>query len=183
MKVPVFSFEKLHDVDVSLGPEMKSTGEVLGIAKDFSEALLKGLLGAGIKIPQKGNILITVKDNDKQELIPIAEGFSMMGFNIYATGKTAKLLNSNYIATNAVRKIGEGSPDIIELMQSGGIDLVINTPTRGRQQGRDGFKIRRKAVELSIPCLTSLDTAKALLNTLKSGKKLSEIDLVDITTV
>ncbi|MGE4283999.1 MAG: carbamoyl-phosphate synthase large subunit [Clostridia bacterium] len=183
VKVPVFSFEKLHDVDISLGPEMKSTGEVLGISDNFAEALYKGLVGAGFKMPRKGNILMTVRDSDKQELISIAQDFEKLGFKLYATGNTAHRLNQNYIATNVVKKIGEGSPDILDLIQSGTIDLVINTPTRGRQPGRDGFKIRRKAVEQSIPCLTSLDTAKAVIDSLKLNKEQKDLEVIDITRI
>ncbi len=182
VKVPVFSFEKLHDVDISLGPEMKSTGEVLGIARTFPEALYKGIIGSGIKLPKKGGgILMTVRDTDKQELVPLAEEFEKLGFTLYATGKTANLLNSSGVATNAVKKIDEGSPNILDLIQSGKVSLVINTPTRGRKPDRDGFKIRRKAVEISIPCLTSLDTVKAVLGCLKLGKEVGELEIVDLS--
>lgn len=168
IKVPVFSFEKLHDVDVSLGPEMKSTGEVLGIGRNFHEALYKGMMATGMKLPSPGGgILMTVRDSDKTELIGIAEQFEKLGFTLWATGKTARTLNMHGIATNAVKKIGEGSPDLLDLISSGKIDLVINTPTRGRQPERDGFRIRRKAVEMSIPCLTSLDTARAVLDCIR----------------
>ncbi|MCR4434347.1 MAG: carbamoyl-phosphate synthase large subunit [Clostridiales bacterium] len=184
VKVPVFSFEKLQDVEISLGPEMKSTGEVLGIAKNFPEALYKGITASGIKLPQKGSgILMTVRDSDKPELIPIAEGFERLGFKLWATGKTANMLNTYGIATNAVRKIGEGHPDILDLIQSGSIGLVINTPTKGREPERDGFKIRRKAVETSIPCLTSLDTAKAVLECLKLGKNGADLEVVNLSVL
>lgn len=182
VKVPVFSFEKLHNVDTSLGPEMKSTGEVLGIAKTFPEALYKGITASGMKLPLKGGgILMTVRDTDKIELIPIAEEFEKLGFDLYATGKTAKLLNSHGIATNAVKKIDEGSPNIIDLIQSGKISLVINTATKGRKPETDGFKIRRKAVEISIPCLTSLDTAKAVIECLKLGKTSKDMEIVNLS--
>lgn len=182
VKVPVFSFEKLHDVDTSLGPEMKSTGEVLGIGKSFYEALYKGIIASGIKLPTKGGgILMTVRDNDKTELIPIAETFEKLGFELWATGKTAKMLNTYGIATNAVKKIDEGSPNILDLIQSRRIKLVVNTPTKGRQPERDGFKIRRKAVEMSIPCLTSLDTVKAILSCLKLANMERELDVVDLS--
>ncbi len=180
VKVPVFSFEKLPDVDISLGPEMKSTGEVLGIAKTFPEALFKGLSASGIKIPHKGNVLMTVRDADKVELIPIAEQCERLGFNLYATGKTEHLLNSYNVATNYVKKIDEGSPNILDLIESGKIDLVINTPTKGRKPERDGFRIRRKAVEQSIPCLTSIDTAKAVVDTLKLGKEIGDLEIVEM---
>lgn len=182
VKVPVFSFEKLHDVDTSLGPEMKSTGEVLGIGKSFYEALYKGIVASGIKLPVKGDgILMTVRDNDKSELMPIAETFEALGFELWATGKTAKMLNTYGIATNSVKKIDEGSPNILDLIQSGRIKLVINTPTKGRQPERDGFKIRRKAVEMSIPCLTSLDTVKAVLSCLKLINTERDLDVVDLS--
>ena len=180
VKIPVFSFQKLPDVDVTLGPEMKSTGEVLGISKDFSEALFKGLIASGIRIPKKGNVLMTVRDADKIELITIAEDFEKLGFDLWATGKTANLLNLYNVATNSVKKIDEGSPNIIDLIESGKIDLVINTPTKGRKPERDGFGIRRKAVEQSIPCLTSLDTARAVVDSLKLGKDIEQLDIVEL---
>lgn len=180
VKVPVFSFEKLRDVDISLGPEMKSTGEVLGISKDFSEALFKGLSASGIKMEPKGNVLMTVRDSDKVELIPIAEEFEKLGFTIWATGKTAHALNSYNVAANYVKKIDEPSPNIIDLIDSGTIDIVINTPTKSRKPERDGFKIRRKAIERSIPCLTSLDTARAVLDSLKLGKEIKDLSVVEL---
>jgi carbamoyl-phosphate synthase large subunit len=182
VKVPVFSFEKLHGVDTTLGPEMKSTGEVLGIADNFPEALYKGIIASGIKLPQKGDgILMTVRDTDKPELAELAEGFEKLGFTLYGTGKTANMLNHKGIATNAVKKLDEGSPNILDLIQSGKIGLIINTPTKGRKPDRDGFKIRRKAVEMSIPCLTSLDTANAILKCLKLGKSLGELDVLNLS--
>lgn len=182
VKVPVFSFEKLHDVDTSLGPEMKSTGEVLGIGKTFPEALYKGIVAAGIKLPGKGGgVLMTVRDADKTELIPIAERFEKFGYELWATGKTANMLNMHGIATNAVKKIEEGSPNILDLISSGRIKLVVNTPTKGRQPERDGFKIRRKAVEISIPCLTSLDTAKALLRCIEMENSGVEMGIIDLS--
>ena len=181
VKVPVFSFEKLHDVDTSLGPEMKSTGEVLGIAKTFHEALYKGIIAAGIKVPEPGSgILFTVRDTDKPELLILAEGFEKLGYTLYATGKTALYLNRHGIATNAVKKLSEGSPNILDLIESGKIRLIINTPTRGRAPQRDGFKIRRKAVESSIPCLTSMDTAFGLLKCIQLGKKPEELELYNL---
>jgi carbamoyl-phosphate synthase large subunit len=182
VKVPVFSFEKLQDVDTSLGPEMKSTGEVLGIAKTFHEALYKGIIASGIKIPEPGSgILFTVRDTDKPELISLAEGFEKAGYTLYATGKTALYLNRHGIATNAVKKISDGSPNILDLIDLGKIKLIINTPTRGRAPQRDGFRIRRKAVESSIPCLTSIDTANALLKCIQLNKKTQDMDIVCLT--
>ncbi len=181
IKVPVFSFEKLHDVDTSLGPEMKSTGEVLGIAKTFHEALYKGIIASGIKLPKLGGgILMTVRDSDKPELLPLAEEFEKLGYKLYATGKTANLLNKNGIATNAVKKIGEESPNIIDLIDEGKVNMIINTPTKGRQPERDGFKMRRKAVECSIPCLTSIDTANAVLKCIKLNKQPGELEVVNL---
>ncbi len=181
IKVPVFSFEKLHDVDTSLGPEMKSTGEVLGIGKTFQEALYKGITASGTKLPTKGgSVLMTVRDSDKPELISIAEQLEKLGFELWATGKTANMLNMHGVATNAVKKIGEGSPDILDLISSGKISLVINTPTRGRQPKRDGFKIRRKAVEISIPCMTSLDTAAAIADCIEMESMNSDLEVIEL---
>ena len=182
IKVPVFSFEKLHDVDTSLGPEMKSTGEVLGIGKTISEALYKGITATGLKLPQYGGgVLMTVRDSDKAELIPLAEQFEKLGFELWATGKTANMLNMHGIATNAVKKIDEGSPNILDLISSGRIKLVVNTPTKGRQPARDGFRIRRKSVEMSIPCLTSLDTAKAILSCIEMEKQSGDMEVIDLS--
>jgi carbamoyl-phosphate synthase large subunit len=182
VKVPVFSFEKLQDVDTSLGPEMKSTGEVLGIAKTLEDALYKGITATGLKLPTKGGgILMTVRDSDKAELIGIAEQFEKYGFELWATGNTAKMLNMHGIATNAVKKVDEGSPNLLDLISSGKIKLVINTPTKGRKPERDGFKIRRKSVEMSIPCVTSLDTAKAILSCIKAESRENEMKVIDLS--
>lgn len=183
VKVPVFSFEKLHDVDTHLGPEMKSTGEVLGIARTFSEALLKGLIGAGFKMKKKGGVLITVRDQDKQEILPIADKLSRLGFDLYATAGTAHNLNLNMIATNVIRKIDEQEPNIMTFLESGAIDYVISTSSKGRQPERDSVKIRRKAVERAIPCLTSLDTANALVSCLAMSKTIHDVELIDINTI
>lgn len=182
VKVPVFSFEKLLDVDTGLGPEMKSTGEVLGLGSTLHEALYKGIIATGIKLPANGGaVLMTVRDSDKTELMSIAEQFEKLGFELYATGKTANMLNMHGIATNAVKKIGEGSPNILDLISSGKIKLVVNTPTKGRQPKRDGFKIRRRAVEMSIPCLTSLDTARAVLCCIEMERSGKKPDIIDIS--
>ncbi len=167
IKVPVFSFEKLRNVDISLGPEMKSTGEVLGIGKTFPEAFLKGIIAAGIRLPKKGSgILMTVRDTDKEELVLLANEFQRMGFSIWATEKTARALETNGIKVSTVAKIGEGSPNLLDIIEEGRISMVINTPTRGKKPERDGFKIRRKAIEMAIPCLTALDTARGLASIL-----------------
>lgn len=185
VKVPVFSFEKLHNVDTHLGPEMKSTGEVLGIAKNFEEALLKGLIAAGYDMSPKENrgILITVRDSEKQEVVDVAEKFADMGFTIYATAGTAAKLNRNMIPANTVKKIHEGEGNTMELIESGKVDYVISTSAKGRLPARDSVKIRRKTVELSIPCLTSLDTANALADCLSMHRSISDVDMVDITKI
>ncbi len=178
IKVPVFSFEKLPDVEVGLGPEMKSTGEVLGISRDYSEALLKGLIASGLAMPEeKGSVLFTVADNDKPELIPIAAVFDYLGYDIYATPGTANMLNFNFVAANTIPKLSEDD-SILSLIDSGKLRLIVNTPTKGRKSDRDGFRIRRYAVEHRIPCLTSLDTVKALLHSLKFGK--TDRDIVPV---
>ncbi len=184
VKVPVFSFEKLHNVDNHLGPEMKSTGEVLGIAKTLDEALYKGLIAAGYKMKRKGGVFITVRDTDKQEIIPVAEKFSRMGFTIYSTAGTAHTLNKNMIAANVVRKIAEDPNDnTLTLLDSGKIDYVISTSAKGRIPARDSVKIRRRTVEHSIACLTSVDTANALADCLAMDKTVQDIEMVDITKI
>jgi carbamoyl-phosphate synthase large subunit len=182
--VPVFTFEKLPDVEVGLGPEMKSTGEVLGISKDYSEALLKGLIASGLAMPKEaGGVLLTVADNDKQELIPIAAVLDYLGYDIYATPGTANVLNFNFIAANAVPKLSKDARGITELVKSGTLRLILNTPTKGRRADRDGFRIRRYAVEHRIPCITSLDTAKALLQSMKLGKSDKDITPLSLSEI
>jgi len=181
VKVPVFSFEKLMDVDVALGPEMKSTGEVLGIGKTLAEALYKGLVAAGYKMVKQGGVLITVRDTDKPEIVDIARQYAELGFTLYATGGTANLLNQAGLPAISVKKIHEADHDNIQtLLESGRINYIISTSSKGRLPGRDSVKIRRKAVESAIPCLTSLDTASALANSLKSRYSQSNTELVDI---
>ena len=183
VKVPVFSFEKLPDVEVGLGPEMKSTGEVLGISEDYGEALLKGIIASGMVLPkEKGAVLLTVADNDKQELISIAAVLDYLGYDIYATPGTANVLNFNYVAANMVPKLSDG-PGIRELVESGGLKLILNTPTKGRRADRDGFQLRRMAVEHRIPCITSLDTARVLLQSMKSGRTDADIVPVSLTEI
>ena len=183
VKVPVFSFEKLKDVDVALGPEMKSTGEVLGIDKTFQKALLKGLTAAGYKLKHKGGVLISVRDTDKQETLKIAERFERAGFDIYATAGTAHMLNQNMVAASMVRKLSEESPNIADLLESGKIDYVISTSKKGRIPALDSVKLRRMTVERAIPCLTALDTASALLSCIEMEKTIDDLDLVDITEI
>lgn len=183
VKVPVFSFEKLQDVDTMLGPEMKSTGECLGIGRTFEDALLKGLIAAGYDLKKEGGVLISVRDTDKQEIIPIADRFSRMGFELYGTSGTANVLNHNMIATNLVRKISDGEPNTITLLESGKIHYMISTSEKGRMPARDSVKMRRKSVERSICCLTAIDTASALSKILESGRSIDDVELIDITKI
>ena len=183
VKVPVFSFQKLRDLDTQLGPEMKSTGEVLGVSESFREALLKGLLGAGFEMKKKGGVLISVRDSDKQEAIKIADRFQQLGFELYATSGTANVLNRHMIATNAVRNIDEPSPNLLDLLSSGKVDYIISTSVKGRQPQYNAVKIRRKAVERAIPCLTSIDTASALLRCLEGDIKIETCEMIDINSI
>jgi carbamoyl-phosphate synthase large subunit len=183
VKVPVFSFEKLHGVDTHLGPEMKSTGEVLGIAMTFEEAMIKALVAAGYSMKKTGGVFISVRSTDKQEVIDIAQKFSDMGFDIYATAGNAQTLNQNMIPTSVVRKISEGDNNVLDLLDSGKVDYVISTSAKGRKPIYDSVKIRRKAVERSIVCLTSLDTARVVVDCLAMEKTMEDIDLVDITKI
>ena len=184
VKVPVFSFAKLSGVDTHLGPEMKSTGEVLGIARNFNDALLKGLVAAGYQMKRTGGVFISVRDGDKQEVLEVADKFASLGFELYATSGTASNLNRNMIAANTVKKIHE-DPDnnVLTLLDSGKIDYVISTSEKGRLPAKDSVRIRRKAVERSIACLTSLDTANAIADCLAMNKTVDDIELVDITRI
>jgi carbamoyl-phosphate synthase large subunit len=181
VKVPVFSFEKLRDVDTSLGPEMKSTGEVLGVASSFNSAFIKGLTAAGIHLPKRNSgVLFTVRNTDKEEAAVLAEGFLSLGFKLWATERTSDFMQEKGIPVNSVKKIGDPSPNIIDLIESGQVSLIINTPTRGKKPERDGFKIRRKALEMAIPCLTSLDTAKAILETVTLNSNEEGVDVTSL---
>lgn len=178
IKMPVFSFEKIRGAEISLGPEMKSTGECLGIAKTFNEALYKAFLGAGIDLPRHKQMIITVKDADKGEAIDIARRFEKLGYIIYATRSTASALKEAGIKARQVNKINQESPTVMDLILGHKIDLVIDTPTQGRDKSRDGFLIRRTAIETGVNCLTSLDTARALVGSLET--KSNELSLIDI---
>jgi carbamoyl-phosphate synthase large subunit len=166
VKVPVFSFAKLTEVDTFLGPEMKSTGEALGIDRVFPKALYKGFQAVGLSVPERGVILATVADRDKEQALPIIAGFARLGFDIIATSGTARFLQEHGLWVKQVNKIREGSPHVVDVLWEGRVDLVVNTLTRGRLPQREGFKIRRAAVEMGVPALTSLDTARALLEAL-----------------
>ena len=182
IKMPVFSFEKIRGAEISLGPEMKSTGECLGIAQSFDEALYKAFLGAGIDLPKHKQIIITVKDADKGEAIEIGRRFEKLGYTIYATRSTANALKEAGVSARKVNKISQESPTVMDLLLGHKIDLVIDTPTQGRDKSRDGFLIRRTAIETGVNCLTSLDTASALLTSLENGKK-EKLNLVDIAEI
>lgn len=168
VKVPVFSFAKLRRVDTTLGPEMKSTGEVMGRDKTFAKALYKGLIGSGMKIPPTGAIIATIADKDKAEAIDIFRGFERLGYRIVATGGTAQALEDAGLQVNRVNKLSEGSPNILDLIRNGEAHFVVNTLTKGKTPERDGFRIRREAVENGVVCMTSLDTVSALLHVLES---------------
>ena len=180
VKMPIFSFEKIKNADTSLGPEMKSTGEVLGVAKEFSEAILKAFIASGVNIPNKGKVLITVRDKDKIEMLPIAKKLDGLGFKIYATSGTAKFLNENGVESETVQKIWEGENSIPDLIQSEKLSFIINTPTKGKNESRDGFKIRRLAVESKVPCFTALDTVTGLYEALEKGLQEEDLEPVDI---
>ena len=182
IKMPVFSFEKLYGADVNLGPEMKSTGEVLGIAKTYDEALIKAFYGAGLHLLTDGNVIITVKNQDKEEVVPIARGLHDLGWKIYCTSGTADYLRKRGVPTIRLSKVGDAKPDILDYILSGEVDLVINTPSQGAQHHRDGFLIRRNAVEAGIPCLTSLDTANAFLTCVQHVQE-TNLSVVDITKI
>ncbi|MCR4443336.1 MAG: carbamoyl-phosphate synthase large subunit [Peptococcaceae bacterium] len=175
IKMPVFSFNKLADVEPSLGPEMKSTGEVMGLAGDFVSALHKAFLGAGYHIPEKGEILATIADKDKDEALPLLRSLAGLGFTIWATPGTAGFLKKHHVPVREVAKINEGKPNVLDLIRSGRLACVLNSMTRGKQPQRDGFQIRRAAVEFNIPCLTSLDTGFGLLQVIRQRKDALEV--------
>ena len=182
IKMPVFSFEKLRGAEISLGPEMKSTGECLGIATTFNEALYKAFLGAGISLPKHKQMIMTVNDKDKPEAVGIAKRFSELGYTIYATRSTAKYLNDHGVKARWVNKITQESPNVMDLIIGHKIDMVIDTPTEGHgDKTRDGFLIRRNAIETGVYCITALDTANALATSLESA--LTDFTLVDIAKV
>ncbi|MCR5715270.1 MAG: carbamoyl-phosphate synthase large subunit, partial [Lachnospiraceae bacterium] len=184
VKMPVFSFEKIRGAEISLGPEMKSTGECLGIAKTFNEALYKAFLGAGIDLPKYKQIIMTVKDADKGEAIEIGRRFEKLGYTIYATRSTAAVLNENGVKARKVNKIHQESPTVMDLILGHKIDLVIDTPTQGRDKSRDGFLIRRNAIETGVNCITAMDTARALVSSLENKEETAgKLTLVDIATI
>ena len=182
VKMPVFSFEKIRGAEISLGPEMKSTGECLGIASTFDEALYKAFLGAGIKLPRFKNMILTVRDEDKEEAVEIGRRFAKIGYRIFATAGTAAALKAGGVKAIAVRKIEQESPNLLDLILGHEIDLVIDTPAQGAEHAKDGFVIRRNAIETGVNVLTAMDTARALITSLENTdiKKLTLVDIAEI---
>ena len=182
VKMPVFSFEKIRGADISLGPEMKSTGECLGIAKTFDEALYKAFLGAGIKLPKFKNMIMTIRDDDKPEAVEIGRRFEAIGYHIFATAGTAEALRAAGVKATPVRKIEQESPNLLDLILGHKIDLVIDIPAQGAEHSRDGFVIRRNAIETGVNVLTAIDTAEALITSLENTD-IRKLTLIDIATV
>lgn len=183
IKAPVFSFAKMHNVDITLGPEMKSTGEVMGVDNRFSRAFYKACVASGINVPDEGAILFTIADLDKEEALPIAKGFFDLGYEIYATRGTADFFKENGLNVKIAAKVSEGEPNLLDDIKKGNINMVINTISKGSTYERDGFKIRRATVEHAIPCLTSMDTAKAILgvmSVMRRRRLVSVIALQDL---
>ena len=180
IKMPVFSFEKIRGAEISLGPEMKSTGECLGVSGTFNEALYKAFLGAGVNLPRYKNLIMTVKDADKGEAIEIGRRFERLGYTIYATRSTAAALNEAGVKARKVNKISQESPTVMDLILGHRIDLVIDTPTQGRDKTRDGFLIRRTAIETGVNVITAMDTARALVSSLENKAADERLSLVNI---
>ena len=180
IKMPVFSTEKIRGAEISVGPEMKSTGECLGISADFNEALYKAFLGSGVSLPKHKQMIITVKDADKGEIIDIARRYEKLGYIIYSTRRTAETLQENGIHARKVNRIGQESPTVMDLLLGHKIDLVIDTPTQGHDKNRDGFLIRRTAIETGVTTITSLDTAKALVSSLEHQEEEKDLSLIDV---
>jgi carbamoyl-phosphate synthase large subunit len=176
IKAPVFSMSKLVGVDTYLGPEMKSTGEVMGIDYTYEAALTKALLAAGLMLPPKGNLLFSIADQDKAEALPIIEGFYSIGYQVYATEGTADMVKSAGMKVKKIgKKLGEGHPNVVDIINDGSVDGVVNTTIGSRVPLRDGFHIRRAAAEKRIPCFTSLDTARVALKALDSGSQIFNV--------
>ena len=182
IKMPVFSFEKIRGADISLGPEMKSTGECLGIAESFNEALYKAFLGAGINLPKHKNMIMTVRDEDKEEAVEIGKRFEALGYRIYATRNTAKTLQEAGVKAIRTNKLEQPSPNLMDLILGHKIDLVIDTPSQGVEHAKDGFLIRRNAIETGVNVLTAMDTAKALVTSLENTD-LNRLTLIDIAQI
>ena len=179
VKMPVFSFEKIRGAEISLGPEMKSTGECLGIAGDFVEALYKAFLGAGVRLPKYKKMILSVREQDKKEAVEIGRRFSRLGYQIYATKGTHQALEEAGVMSQKVGKMEEGSPNILDLILDHEIDLIIDTPQEGAEHAKDGFVIRRNAIETGVNVLTTIDTARALADSLQYRDK-DRLSLIDI---
>ena len=180
IKMPVFSTEKIRGAEISVGPEMKSTGECLGISKDFNEALYKAFMGSGVSLPKHKQMIITVKDADKGEIIDIARRYEKLGYIIYSTRRTAETLQENGVHARKVNRIDQESPTVMDLLLGHKIDLVIDTPTQGHDKNRDGFLIRRTAIETGVTTITSLDTARALVSSLEHQAEETDLSIIDI---
>ena len=181
VKVPVFSMSKLARVEISLGPEMKSTGEVLGIGKTISEALYKGFLASGTSMQDdKKKVLATVNDNDKKEFLSIAKIMNDLGYSFYATEGTGKMLEENNIPVTKINRLTESHPNIIDIIENNQVDLVVNTPTKGGDSKRDGFKIRRTAIECGVDIVTSLDTLLARVKVKNEGYKEDNLNIYEL---
>ena len=183
IKMPVFSFEKIRGAEISLGPEMKSTGECLGVSEHYEEALYKAFLGAGVQLPKHKQMIITVKDSDKAEAVQVAKRFEKLGYIIYATRSTAAALKEAGVKARKVNKIQQESPTVMDLILGHKIDLVIDTPTQGRDKSRDGFLIRRTAIETGVYCITAMDTANALAKSLENAMEQKNLELIDIASL
>ena len=181
IKMPVFSFEKIRGAEISLGPEMKSTGECLGIAKTFNEALYKAFEGAGVHLPKYKNMIMTVRHSDQEEAVEVARRFEAVGYKIFATKGTARTLKAHGVKALEIRKLEQESPNILDLVLGHQIDLIIDIPAQGAEHGKDGLVIRRNAIETGVHVLTSLDTANALATSLENRAK--ELTLIDIAQV
>ena len=179
VKAPVFSFSKMGLVEIALGPEMKSTGEVMGIGRTYADALFKAIHGANMRIPDKGNILMTVADRDKEEAVRLAKGFIDLGYHIMATGGTGRYFTEHGVDCKVVNKISEGNPNCADCIREGKVDLMLNTLTYGKKPEREGFQLRRLAVEMGVPCLTSLDTAREVLHVVASRATAGDAITVD----
>ena len=179
VKAPVFSFSKMGLVEIALGPEMKSTGEVMGIGRTYADALFKAIHGANMRIPDKGNILMTVADRDKEEAARLAKGFIDLGYHIMATGGTGRYFTEHGVDCTVVNKISEGNPNCSDFIREGKVDLMLNTLTYGKKPEREGFQLRRLAVEMGVPCLTSLDTAREVLHVVASRATAGDVITVD----
>ena len=182
IKMPVFSFEKIRGADIRLGPEMKSTGECLGIAEDFNSALYKAFVGSGIQLPKHKKMILTVKDSDKLDAVEVGRRFKALGYEIFATKNTARVLNQNGVLAIPINKIEQEAPTLMDLLLEHQIDLVIDTPSNGLEKSKDGFLIRRVSIETGVTCLTSLDTANALLTSLESEKE-KAMKVIDIAKI